>query len=177
MPYAESIYWDSTVWFAWLLDEKRPNDEMQGVRDCLDRVEANEVLIFSGDVLLTLEVVALKQKPEHRRALAEFQRRRNVRIMTVNDPRIAELNADLKAHYRKLNSTDKKGDLGEIDSIHLATAIHYQADAFYTFDAGQKGGRSLLSLSGNLGGHKLRVCKPPLTPFKQLVMDVFLKTP
>jgi hypothetical protein len=40
------------------------------------------------------------------------------------------------------------------DAIHLATAILYRADEFHTFDD------QLIGLSGNVGGHRLIVCKP-----------------
>jgi hypothetical protein len=47
------------------------------------------------------------------------------------------------------------------DAIHLATALIYRADEFHTFDG--KNGRNtlgLLPLSGDVGGHKLTICKP-----------------
>jgi integrase len=45
---------------------------------------------------------------------------------------------------------------------HLASAIHFEVDEFHTFDEGKKGGRSLLSLDGDVAGHRLRICKPPV---------------
>jgi hypothetical protein len=54
------------------------------------------------------------------------------------------------------------------DAIHLATAIHYNADEFHTFDGSKprtprdkRYTRSgLLLLDGNVAGHGLTVCKP-----------------
>jgi len=48
------------------------------------------------------------------------------------------------------------------DAIHLATAIIYNVEAFYTFD--EKGNAKfcgLIPLSGNVAGHNLQICKPP----------------
>jgi hypothetical protein len=47
------------------------------------------------------------------------------------------------------------------DAIHLATAIQYRVDEFHTFDGeGNSRYLGLLPLSGNVGGHKLTICKP-----------------
>ncbi len=69
---------------------------------------------------------------------------------TSVDIRVASLAHDLRNHCvlhgRKILETP--------DSIHLATAIHYRAKEFHTFD------NELIALSGDVGGHKLIVCKP-----------------
>ena len=172
MPYGENFYWDSSVWLAWLRDEKRPGTDMEGVADCLERVRANEVLIMTGDIM-RLEVIKDRIPPDKMPTFEAFRRRRNVRIVNcLTDPRIASLLADIKSFYRKLSAKDGKPELTEFDATHLATAIHYKATAFHTFDKGGKGGRGLLGLSGNVAGHPLVICKPPLAPNKQMVLDL-----
>jgi len=65
------------------------------------------------------------------------------------DIRGASLAHDLRNYYAMLGRSLKTAD-----AIHLATAIIYRADEFHTFD------EQLLSWSGNIGGHKLIICKP-----------------
>jgi hypothetical protein len=59
---------------------------------------------------------------------------------------------EIRVFYRQRN---KK--LSVPDTTHLATAIHYRVDALYTFDEDD-----LLPLNGNVAGHDLVICKPPL---------------
>jgi hypothetical protein len=54
--------------------------------------------------------------------------------------------------------------LSTADAIHLATAILYRADEFHTFDErGSAKNLGLIPLSGNVGGHSLKICKPKAT--------------
>ena len=60
------------------------------------------------------------------------------------------------------------GLLAGTDAIHLATAIHYEAYEFHTFDGCRPGKPrnkdkkrcGLLQLNGDVAGHRLAVCKP-----------------
>lgn len=54
------------------------------------------------------------------------------------------------------------------DSLHLATAILYRATEFHTFDENDKPKQNalgLLPLSGDVAGHKLKICKPEAKQF------------
>ena len=48
------------------------------------------------------------------------------------------------------------------DAIHLASAIQYEATEFHTFDGVRSGVNKggLLTLDGNVGAHRLRICAP-----------------
>jgi hypothetical protein len=52
--------------------------------------------------------------------------------------------------------------LSSPDSIRLATAIIFNAEEFHTFDGsgGKKRNGDLLPLSGNVAGHRLKICVP-----------------
>jgi PIN domain len=64
---------------------------------------------------------------------------------------------DLRNHY----AAKGKKTLSAPDAIHLATAILYRADEFHTFDSdGSSRSLGLLPLSGDVGGHRLIICKP-----------------
>src|SRR5204863_497117 len=92
-------------------------------------------------------------------------------VNCLTDPRIASLLADIKSFCRKLNSKDGRGELTDFDATHLATAIHYRASAFHTFDNGGRRARGLLELNGNVAGYPLVICKPPLSSYKQMAIE------
>jgi predicted nucleic acid-binding protein len=164
MPTKQSkqvIYWDTCIFLAWLKNETwRPNHEMDGVYDAVDAVKTRRAIMMTA---ATTYGEIRKTKHEHVwRAFESFMKRRNVRMVDV-DPRIHALAAQLRDHYRTAHKSDGLGELKVMDSEHLAAAIRYKANMFYTFDNGQKGDRGLLQLNGNVAGHKLVVCKPPVT--------------
>jgi predicted nucleic acid-binding protein len=162
MPFKRVIYWDACVWIAWLWNEARPNNEMDGVLESSQEIMRGEALLLASDVL-NAEVQQTTLSEEAQRRFYRISDRRNVQFQRI-DPRVGALSMEIKKHYRDLNKQDRKGEVTESDATHLATAIHFKADAFYTFDDGQKGrSRSLLSLDGNVAGYNLKVCKPPIT--------------
>jgi hypothetical protein len=65
------------------------------------------------------------------------------------------------------------------DAIHLATAIHLQADEFQTFDGTKKHPPrnkkykrcGLPSLDGDVAGHKLQIVKPNVAQFELKIKD------
>lgn len=157
------IQWDSCILIALITGESRPKEDMDGLRECLEKVEKGEVdLIISG--MYEVEVLH-KSKPEVADKLIRILRRPNVSIMPV-DIRVLQLAGIIRQYYVELKATDGKPALEQSDAIHLATAIHYQVDEFYTFDDGKKKSRSLLSLDGNVAGHSLKIRKPPVTQFR-----------
>jgi hypothetical protein len=128
---------------------------------------------MTGDIM-RLEVLKDRIPPDKLPIFEAFCRRRNVRIVNcLTDPRIASLLAEIKTFYRKLSAKDRKPELSDLDATHLATAIHFKATAFYTFDAGKKQkSRGLLPLNGNVAGHPLVIRKPPLAPYKQMTLSL-----
>jgi predicted nucleic acid-binding protein len=157
------IYWDSCIFIAWLNNEQRPGNEMQGVSICLEAIQADEIIMMTS-AMMKAEVLPGKIPPDVRSTFERFLCRRNVVLVDV-DLRIGELSGELRDFYVKQAKVDGEAPVEAADAVHLATAIHYGADAFYTFDEGGEGARrsrSLLSLNGNVGGHQLVVCKPPV---------------
>jgi hypothetical protein len=83
------------------------------------------------------------------------------------DIRIAELARDLRDFYFQQYNHDGLPTIELGDAIHLASAIHFKADRFMTFDErdqkkSRKARRGLVNLSGNVAGHPLRIEKPLL---------------
>jgi len=155
------IYWDSCVMISYLMNEDRPDHEMDGVYDCIEQVEKGAVtLIMLRNTMF--EEVHLRST-EVAEKFRKFMMRRGIELPSI-DIRIERLAVELRDYYAK----NGPKELREKDSLHLAAAIHYRADAFYTFDGGNKGGLNLLSLNGNVGGYPLVVCKPPFNQTRLL---------
>jgi len=164
MPYDKVIYWDSSIFIAWLKNEQRPLGEMDGVLEYVYLVEAKKVKLITSTLTRT-EVFEANLTSEVREKYSKLLSRRNVQLIDA-DLRVTELARDLREYYQSQSNIDGLPGLTTADAIHLATAIHYKVDEFHTFDNGKKGGRSLLSLNGNVAGHHLTICKPPVSQYR-----------
>lgn len=138
-------YWDTCLFLAWLKDEERSTGEMDGVRDIIQRMKRRDVKVMTS-VLTVVEVLAARIPVGIDGAFKDLLKRVNRQSIDI---RVASLAHDLRNHYVAAGRSIKTPD-----AIHLATAIHYRAAEFHTFDD------KLLVLSGNVGGHRLIVCKP-----------------
>ena len=139
-------YWDTCLFLAWLKDEERKAGEMDGVREVIDRSKRREVKIMTS-VLTAVEVLNAKIPAGMDTLFNGLMKRVNRQGMDI---RVANLAHDLRNHYAAKGGKT----LSTPDAIHLGTAILYRADEFHTFDG------ELLPLSGDVGGHKLIICKP-----------------
>jgi predicted nucleic acid-binding protein len=158
MPqYLEIIYLDSSVIIAWLQNEIRPNQEMEGVEYCIERIKNNEIKAITS--VTTVTEILPSKFPPGRYDLFErtIRRRKNFEFMG-KDIRISALTQEIRDYYKTLNM-----NITTPDADHLATAIQYNVDALYTLDADD-----LLPLNGNVAGHNLRICKPPLPRQRRL---------
>ena len=164
MRQIKIFYWDSCIFIAWLKDEKRPNNEMDGVYECVDETKKGRIRLITS-VLTRTEVFEANLTPDVKQKYDAFLKRRNVQLLD-NDLRIADLARNIREYYEAQSRIDGLPPVRTPDAIHLATAIHYKADAFWTFDAGGYGGRSLLSLNGNVAGNQLTICKPVATQYR-----------
>jgi predicted nucleic acid-binding protein len=159
MPGAEPIfYWDTCLFLAWIKDEQRPSGEMDGVREVIERAKRREVKIITS-VLTMVEVLQSRLPVGVDRLFTDMMKRIN-RIGV--DTKVAALAHDVRDYYMKRSAEFEGKTLSTPDAIHLATAILYRATEFHTFDNGGSSSKSigLLQLSGDVGGHRLTICKP-----------------
>ncbi len=146
-------YWDTCLFLAWLKDEERKAGEMSGVLEVIERAKKRDAQIMTS-VITQIEVLSA-HIPIGMDSLFKGLMRRVNQISV--DIKISALAHDIRNHYVK-NGTKT---VSTPDAIHLATAILYRADEFHTFDSeGSSRSLGLIPLSGNVGGHKLIVCKP-----------------
>lgn len=154
-------YWDTCLFIAWLASEKRKSGEMEAVADVLERFKKRDISLITS--VLTMTEIAVNKVPAGtENLLSEVMQRPNFTRVSV-DFRVATLARDIRNHYLVRPEFANK-TVSVPDSIHLATAILYRAHEFHTFDGKDNNHHNwlgLLKLNGDVGGHKLTVCKPP----------------
>ena len=158
MAGAEPIYyWDSCLFVAWIKDEQRKSGEMGGVREIVERAKRREVKIVTS--VLTLTEVLSGKIPVGMDTLFSGMMKRVQRISV--DIKVASVAHDLRDYYSTRKAEFGGKTLSTPDAIHLATAIIYRVTEFHTFDNdGDAKSLGLIPLSDNVGGNRLRICKP-----------------
>lgn len=141
------FYWDTCIFLAWLLDENRPDGDMEGLAEVASLVaKSNAILVTS--VITTVEVLECTLTDESKKLLDDFFKRRNIIRVNV-DENVSSLAHEIRNHYKARGNS-----LRTADSIHIAAAITYGVDQFHTFDDG------LLRMNGTVAGYPLEICKP-----------------
>ncbi len=154
------FYWDTAPLIAWITNEKRANPaEMAGLAEVVEMVERGSAVLMIS-VLWRAEVLDLHLTPAQRKRLDDtFDGRTFIEVSI--DGRILDLASEIRTIQRASKKKDALKKITTPDAIHLATAIQFDATEFHTFDgarAGNPGG--LLTLDGNVGGHRLKICAP-----------------
>ena len=152
-----TYYWDTCLFLAWIKDEERPSGEMDGVREIIERSKRREVRLVTS--VLTLVEVLQSRLPVGMDTLFSGLMKRIIRLGM--DSKVASVAHDIRDHYMSRTAEFGGKTLSTPDAIHLATAILYRVDEFHTFDRdGSSKSLGLIPLSGNVGGHRLIICKP-----------------
>ncbi|MCA3561163.1 MAG: PIN domain-containing protein [Aestuariivirga sp.] len=167
MPGSSPLYyWDTCLFLAWLKDEERPTGEMAGVREVIAKCKRRDAVMMTSVVTLT-EVLSSQLPAGTDRLFTDLMQR--VQLKSV-DTKIARLAHDLRDWFWQRRAEYNNTPLSVPDALHLATAVLYKANEFHTFDRkNSRNSLGLLPLSGNVGGHKLVVCKPEA---KHLELDL-----
>jgi hypothetical protein len=150
----EKIYWDACIFLAWLKDESGDPGVMEGIEDTGQQVNNNKAVLMTS-IITQSEVLASKMPKTAQTKFDNLFKRRNVQWIN-HDTRVGKLSHDIRDYYAQ-----RSINLSTPDSVHLASAILYEADVFYTLDgSGKKKRGCLLPLDGKVAGHKLRIKKP-----------------
>jgi hypothetical protein len=64
-------YWDSSVVIAWVMDEQRPNGEMNGVIEIAEKIHSNQAILITSDYL-NVELLPASLTPEAHEKLDKF---------------------------------------------------------------------------------------------------------
>ena len=123
-------------------------------------VERGNAILMTS-VLWRAEVLDLHLTATQRKKLEESFDGRSLIEMSI-DGRIMDLASEIRTFQRASKKKDILKNIRTPDAIHLATAIQYDATEFHTFDGARYGSNpgGLLTLDGNVGGHRLKICVP-----------------
>ncbi len=150
-------YWDACIFMAWLNaeDDVHGPAVMEGIREMVRDSDGGRAVVFTSVMTKTEIYHRLKTqwaKDEYNR----FCQRPNTSVIAQDD-RIGDKSSDIRAYYSRKGITLDAGD-----SIHLATAILYEANVFYTLDgnADKPKPNALLPLNGDVAGYPLRIQMP-----------------
>lgn len=151
----KNIYWDACVFIAWIYEDKSYGPGVfEGIEFMARDIHSGKSTLFTSVVTKT-EVLDNRMSGKAKTRFGNLFKRHNV-TMVVQDERIADRSHNIRNHYDKVGY-----HISTTDAIHLATAIIYKADAFYTLDgAGRKRNGDLLPLDGDVAGYPLTIVKP-----------------
>ena len=155
------IYWDTAPLVTWITDEKRPNPaEMAGVAAVVTMVDRGRAVLMTS-VLWRSEVLDLNLTAAQRRRLEAAFDGQSIAELAI-DSRVMDLAGEIRSYHKRSTKKDLIKKISVPDAIHLASAIHYEADEFHTFDGARQGKNSggLLTLNGNVAGRRLKICAP-----------------
>lgn len=167
------IYWDTSVFLAWIKNESRPNNEMDGVEDAANKIHKDHVVLITSEITMT-EILESTLDDTAKKRFDDLFKRRNCKRVAI-DQRVSGLAHDIRNYYQQKKAADGIATVTTPDAIHLATAILYDVTEFHTFDQNDKPNKSraLLPLNGDVAGHPLTICKPPIP--KTFQMPLFKK--
>jgi predicted nucleic acid-binding protein len=162
-------YWDSVCLIAWITDEKRDPAETSGLAEVISEVDRGDALIMTS-VLWRAEVLTQSMTVAQKKRLEDSFSPKSIIELEING-RITALAGEIRHWHSKQTKKDEPKNIRTPDAIHLASAIHFEATEFHTFDGASKFGKSggLIRLNGNVGGHILKICVPRAT---QLQLDL-----
>src|ERR1017187_2252169 len=141
------LCWDTCVYISLLTGENRTPEEMKKLYEIEHMVNDGRAVVFTSTVTM-VEVLACRLTPEQATKFKGLVGNPDTPFMPV-DTRVAELAHDIRSFY--------DGKMSVPDAIHLATAIHFEAAAFHTYD-----GCSVRKRPGDL----LRLAQPVAGKYK-----------
>lgn len=153
-------YWDSAPLIAWITDEKRDDpSEMAGLAEVIELVDSNRAIIMTS-VLWRAEVLDSSLTPTQKKRVESVFDGRSIIELSI-DSRVMSLAGEIRSVQSIARRKDVAKNIRVPDAIHLASAIHFDATEFHTFDGARKGNAgSLLTLNGNVAGRNLKICTP-----------------
>jgi predicted nucleic acid-binding protein len=136
------VYFDSCIYIAHYRQERASYDpsRIDAIGEFWRENEAGGATIITSSITVC-EVIEQLLKSALKAEIDNFKSRFKMGLHKLYDvdPIIAERAAGYRDYYRKHpvkmpNREKAYTNLSTADAIHLATAIHYKADEFWTFD-------------------------------------------
>ncbi len=139
---------------------------MDGLAEVVEMVERGDAVLMTS-VLWRAEVLDLGlTKGQRARLDATFDGRSFIELQI--DGRVLDLTSEIRSIQKASKKKDVLKNIRVPDAIHLASAIQYEATEFHTFDGARTGKNhgGLLTLNGDVAGHRLRICVPQATQLR-----------
>ena len=99
------IYWDSCVFLAWIKDENRPNDEMDGVYDVAQKIQNDQCVLLTSSIT-SVEILESTLMDEAKQRLSGLFKRRNCQRAAADD-RVMQLAYELRDYYQRQRDVDE----------------------------------------------------------------------
>lgn len=154
-----NVYLDSGIYIHWSSGHDEP-EIVAGIDKLITACDSGSITVVASTIV-QIEVLDFYQNEEVKEQFRGFLNRDNVGVVSVNKP-IAELAHEIRSYYSATPPT-----VSTPDAIHLATAIAYNCENFYTLDgtgtnkAGRKKELKLLLIEGKIcGKYKLSITVP-----------------
>lgn len=163
-----SYYFDSCVYLAYLRNEIGPytKRKISAIGTIWNQSERGQCAIMTSAITIT-EVLSHK-------LTKDAEKKFNHAIESIHQvedvtPPIAERARKYRDHYQRMpvsipGSQTTRSGLSTPDALHLATAVIFECDQFWTFDGlnatGKKKDIGLLWLGNRAGEDSLIICQP-----------------
>lgn len=149
-----------------LTGEQRPGDESQHVAGLAGEIDNKQFLALTS-ALTRMEILECTLTAQQREVMERLIRPPKVQVKDVAQA-VLDLGHEIRNFYQELKASGQSNlpTVETPDAIHLATAIYYGCDTFFTFDAndhpgGSKPRRALIPLTGTIAEkYPLTICKP-----------------
>jgi predicted nucleic acid-binding protein len=157
----ERVYLDTNVILDWVA-RREDSASPSGVGGLIAAICSNKVDAVVSDIA-RLEVMECKSEPTMWRAWTSFRARRNVQVAGCIRS-VMDRAAEIRNHYQALKDADAtaKRAPSTPDAIHVATALIFECQTMYSFDAGRRANdMSPLDMSPLvMGKYPLRIIRP-----------------
>lgn len=169
MPTGKLRYcWDSCVFISLLKGNDRTEEDLANLRKVERLVDDGEIVIFTSAITI-IEVLECHLTQEQETAFRSLLRRSNVHPVSVSI-RVAQRAREVRNYYQTKNI-----DIAVPDSIHIGTALLYEATALHTYDGcgRRKRKTDLLKLQLPLiEKYHLNICKPEPPPTDKAELEI-----
>jgi predicted nucleic acid-binding protein len=168
MSGRDSIYWDSCIFIAHVKNEPRQDPlDMAGVSELACSFTFGQIELVTSTITIT-EVLRTSIGPENYEKFRKLFSWKNFQLIDVSK-KIAEISHEIRDTFRG----NQGATLQTPDCLHLATAIWFKCQTFYTFDGCDQKRPGLLSLSNSFEQqYNLIIKKPVPTSPPQLSFDL-----
>ncbi len=144
-------------------EQRKDQSETAALSGLMNELDNKEIMVVSS-TLIDTEVLEADMTDQQKAIFQDVLKRRSV--VQIKDPTrpIMATSSEIRNFYKNLKNQDQNAlkSPSTPDAIHLATAIYYECDAFFTLDEKNKpDGCGLLKLTNPIAGaYNLDICKP-----------------